>query len=86
MNYLNAVFWDYPRFTDPENLHSFIKKNRDSSNVYIWILGRFLEHARVVDTFQYFTLSEISSHFHKLRLTAYTKKKWTRILEVYGNT
>ena len=86
MNYLKAVFWDYPRLTDPEYLHDFIKKNRDSARVYRWLLRRFLENGRVVDTFQYFPLTEIAAHISKLRLSPYSKKKWTRIIEFYGSS
>jgi hypothetical protein len=81
---LQAVFWDYPQFLDEKFLNEFIKKNKNS-DLYFWIMNRFLEHARVVDTFQFFNISEISSNFHKFKLTDYSLKKWKRLIEVYGD-
>jgi hypothetical protein len=51
---------------------------------YLWILKRFLEYGRVVDTISYFKIDEISKQLPKLWLTPYTYKKWKRIIEVYG--
>ena len=83
MNYLNAVFWDYPELTDIKKLKKFIEdsKNKDS---YFWILTRFLEHGRVVDTLHFFSLKEISENIQKLKLSNYSAKKWKRLIEVYG--
>ena len=86
MNYLKAVFWDYPRLTYLKYLCEFIKKNRDSSRVYRWLLRRFLENDRVVDTLNYFPLTKIAAKISKLRLTPYSKKKWMRIIEFYGSS
>ena len=58
MNYLKAVFWDYPQFTDRKNLKSTLRKSQGSSK-YLWLLGRFLEHGRAVDVFSYFNVGEI---------------------------
>ena len=50
-----------------------------------WILSRFLEYGRVIDTFKFFNISEISSEINKLRLRDFTRKKWIRMIEVYGS-
>jgi cephalosporin-C deacetylase-like acetyl esterase len=60
MNYLKAVFWDYPQLTNREQLLKFIQESKKSKKVYRWLLKRFLEHARVVDTLEYFSLQEIA--------------------------
>ncbi|MFW6124452.1 MAG: hypothetical protein ACOC5G_04455 [Acidobacteriota bacterium] len=49
-------------------------------------MKRFLENARVVDTLEYFSLQEIADMFPEIRLSPYSKKKWKRIIEVYGKT
>ncbi|MFW6140864.1 MAG: hypothetical protein ACOC5S_05875 [Acidobacteriota bacterium] len=54
--------------------------------IYTWVLKRFLENARVVDTLEYFSLQEIADMFPEIRLSPYSKKKWKRIIEVYGKT
>ena len=79
---LQAVFWDYPKFLDENYLSSFIHKKKDT-DVYLWIMNRFLEHGRVIDTFHFFTIHEISRNINKLRLTDYSLKKWNRLIEVY---
>ena len=84
MNYLKAVFWDYPQFTNHEQLLEFIQENRKSRKVYKWLLKRFLEHARVVDALKYFSLQEIADFLPDINLTPYSQKKWKRIIEVYG--
>jgi hypothetical protein len=84
MNYLKAVFWDYPQFTEEDAVKSSLKENKDSS-IYLWIMSRFLEHGRVVDSFRFFKLQEIAEFLPKLRLTSYTLKKWQRLIEIYGN-
>ena len=85
MNYLNAVFWDYPEFTDPDKLRQILVKDGDKS-AQRWLLKRFLEHARVVDTLRFFALDTISAELNGLNLTSYSKKKWKRILEVYAKS
>ena len=82
MNYLKAVFWDYPQFTNKDNLWKYLQEHKNSS-VYLWILKRFLEYGRVVDTISYFKIDEISKQLPELNLTPYTCKKWKRISEVY---
>lgn len=83
MNYLKAVFWDYPEFTHPENLEKLLKESDEE--VKDWILQRFMEHGRVVDTLNFFSVDIITEKITKLRLTPYTRRKWMRILEVYGH-
>jgi hypothetical protein len=83
MNYLNAVFWDYPQFIERVTLISYIEGKR-GTNLYLWILRRFLEHGRVVDVLNYFEIDEIAEYLSKLQLTPYNLKKWKRLLEVYG--
>jgi len=86
MNHLEAVFWDYPQLKNEKNLQNFIKKNKKSKKIYAWVLKRFLENARVVDTLEYFSIQEIADILPEIRLSSYTKKKWKRIIEVYGKT
>jgi cephalosporin-C deacetylase-like acetyl esterase len=84
MNYLKAVFWDYPQLTNREQLLKFIQESKKSTKVYRWLLKRFLEHARVVDTLEYFSLQEIARYLPDMNLAPYSRKKWKRIIEVYG--
>jgi len=86
MSHLEAVFWDYPQLKNKENLKKLIKNSKKSKKIYTWVLRRFLENARVVDTLEYFSLQEIADILTKIRLTPYSKKKWRRIIEVYGKT
>jgi len=85
MNYLKAVFWDYPQFIDSENLQKFIQETKNF-RLYLWILKRFLEYGRIVDTLNYFPIQEISKQLPNLNLAPYTLKKWKRIIEVYGKS
>ncbi len=86
MNTLKSVFWDYPEFTDEAHLRTTIEESRSSSDLrlYLWIMRRFLEYGRVVDTLQFFSVDEISEHLDKIRLRKYTAKKWRRMVEVYS--
>jgi len=86
MNYLKAIFWDYPQLTNHDQLLKFIQECKKSKKVYQWLLKRFLEYARVVDALKYFSLQEIARNLPDLNLTPYSKKKWERIIEVYGRT
>ena len=83
MNYLKAVFWDYPQFSNEENLKHYLKQKLDKS-LYLWIISRFLEHGRVVDTLQFFTINEIKENLPILKLSDYTRVKWKRMIELYG--
>ena len=82
INCLKAVFWDYPELVNDEYLKKILEEGNDE--IRDWILTRFMEHGRVVDTLRFFSLKIISERISRLRLTPYTKKKWSRILEVYG--
>jgi hypothetical protein len=84
MNYLKAVFWDYPQFTEEEALKSSLKDNKGTS-FYLWIMSRFLEHGRVVDSLRFFKLQEIVEFLPKLKLTSPTIEKWKRLIEIYDN-
>ena len=85
INTLKAIFWDYPQFTDRVQLVAFLK-NKPSVKVRRWILYRFLEHGRVVDTLNYFNLDEIKANLALLKITPYTRKKWQRLIEIYGRS
>jgi hypothetical protein len=84
MNYLKAVFWDYPQFTEEEAVKISLNENK-GSNIYLWIMSRFLEHGRVVDSFRFFKIQEIVEFLPKLKLPSHTIKKWQRLIEIYGN-
>jgi hypothetical protein len=86
MNHLEAVFWDYPQLKNEKNLKKFIKRNKKSKKIYTWVLKRFLENARVVDTLEYFSLQEIADILPEIILSPYSRKKWKRIIKVYGKT
>lgn len=81
---LQAVFWDYPEFQGEESLRKFLQSN-EKNQMYNWAMTRFLEHGRVVDTFKYFSLEEISVNLEKLKLSQYARGKWQRLLEVYDS-
>lgn len=80
---LVAVFWDYPQFLDENYLNSIIRSNKNS-DIYWWIMTRFLEHGRVVDALKFFTIDDISQNLTKLKLSDYALKKWKRLVEVYS--
>ena len=85
MNYLKSVFWDYPRLQDEESLRNVIQIGRsqgDEKRIQ-WVMARFLEYGRVVDTFKFFTIHEIAENLKQLRLSQYARGKWTRLVEVY---
>jgi hypothetical protein len=85
MDYLKAVFWEYPQYSERETLISILKE-KSNVNLYLWIMRRFLEYGRVVDILGYFRIEEIAEYLQKLKLTPYTLKKWKRMIEVYGNS
>lgn len=80
---LQAVFWDYPQFLDESHLNSILNSKK-GSDIYWWIMKRFLEHGRVVDVLKFFTIQEISQSLEKLKLTDYATQKWKRLIEVYS--
>lgn len=81
---LQAIFWDYPQFLDKNYLSEQLRKHQQEP-LYLWFMRRFLEYGRVVDTFRFFTIQEISENFDQLKLTPYTQKKWTRLIDVYAS-
>ncbi len=84
MNYYKAIFWDYPKLNEEKAIKRFIRKNYDNS-AFLWMMFRFLEHGRVVDTLKIFTIKDISRNLPKLKLSEYSKKKWNRLVSVYGS-
>jgi len=84
MNTLEVVFWDYPGLASPPELRAFIEDHKAQPRVFRWLLRRFLENARTVDALSYFSLQEIASYLPGLKLSSYSRKKWQRIIEVYG--
>jgi hypothetical protein len=80
---LMAVFWDYTKFREEKYLRQFLKDKKGKS-AYYWVMNRFLEYGRVVDTFSFFNIHEISKNLSKLKLSAHALKKWKRMIEVYG--
>lgn len=80
---LMAVFWDYAKFREEKYLRQFLKDKKEKS-AYYWIMNRFLEYGRVVDTFSFFDIKEISENLSKLMLSPQSLKKWKRMIEVYG--
>jgi hypothetical protein len=60
MNCLKAIFWDYPELTDPDEIRRILMDER-SQRVRRWLLKRFLEHGRVMDTLLFFRLDTISN-------------------------
>jgi elongation factor P--beta-lysine ligase len=79
---LKRVFWDYYEFQDENKLLQFLKENKHNEYVYLWIMSRFLEYGRVVDTLKIFSLEEIEKNIDKLKISERSKKKWKRILEL----
>ncbi len=83
MNYLNAVFWDYPELTNPETIRQYLQET-DNPGMCHWLLQRFLEYGRVVDTLDFFSIAFIAEELPKLSLQPYTRQKWQRMVEVYA--
>lgn len=86
-NYLKAVFWDYPSLCDPDNIKISLEnahKNNNNQAVY-WIMSRFLERGRVKDTAQFFRLKEIKHGLDHVKISERARKRWERLLEVYGD-
>lgn len=81
---LQAVFWDYPQFQDQQTLESYLREN-SSTDAYNWVLTRFLEHGRVVDTLAFFDINLIAARLPFLKLSDYTARKWRRMVEVYAS-
>jgi hypothetical protein len=82
---LEAVFWDYPKFLDERYLRSFLQESGDSEMI-AWIMARFLEHGRVVDTLSLFDLNDIVASLPSLKISGYAQHKWRRLIEVYASS
>ena len=80
---LNAVFWDLPKFKDENYLREFLKEQKGKVPYY-WAMKRFLQYGRIVDTFDFFDIKEISENLDKFQLPEYTFKMWKRMGEVFG--
>jgi len=85
MNYLKAIFWDYPQFTNARFLLKTLR-NYKNKGIYNWILARFLEHGRAVDTFRYFSPDELKEKIDAVKISTYNRRKWKRLIEIYANT
>ncbi|MBL0175433.1 MAG: hypothetical protein IPP94_09255 [Ignavibacteria bacterium] len=83
MNPLLAVFWDYPAFAEEDALRALLSEGKDTERWH-WVLMRFLERARVADTFTYFTRSDIATGVRQLPEQSPERIKWERLLVVYG--
>jgi hypothetical protein len=85
MNTLKSAFWEYPEFTDEKRLREVLEQCRATGDwkMFQWILRRFLEYARVVDTLRFFSFDEIAENLEKLRLSEYSLRKWQRLQKVY---
>ncbi len=68
--------------TDPEVLKE--KLSAGEGAFRDWALSRFLEHGRVIDTMEFFDISEIEKKLGHLKISPYSRKKWKRMTEVYG--
>ena len=86
-NYLKAVFWDYPELCDSQKVAEVLKKARERTDARTirWVMARFLERGRVRDTALFFRPEEIRDAMKELRISPRAKKRWERLLEVYGN-
>ena len=84
-NPLKSVFWEYPRFAEEKQLREILESVRSGfdKDLYFWILRRFLEYGRAVDVLRFFSIDEVASNLHNLRLRDYSAKKWQRLAEVY---
>jgi hypothetical protein len=80
---LNAVFWDLPKFKDEDYLRRFLKEQKGKVPYY-WAMTRFLIYGRIVDTFEFFDIKEITENLDKLQLPEPTLKRWKRMGEVFG--
>ena len=83
---LKAAFWDHPDLADDAKLGAFLEDRRHANDEasLVWAMTRLLERGRAVDAMKYFPLEEIREMLPKLRLDAYARKKWDRLLDVYG--
>jgi len=87
-NYLKAVFWDYPHLCNPKGVEEVLNEAKlQNDNATIgWIMARFLERGRFKDTASFFRPEEIRESLKFLKISSRTRKRWERLLEVYGDT
>lgn len=83
MDCLKAVFWDYPQFTNRQLIRQILQ-DEENQQLRSWLLQRFLEHGRAVDTFEFFSPEVIARELPGLKLRPYTSKKWKRLVEIYA--
>jgi len=86
-NYFKAVFWDYPGLDTADKIRGVLQdaKDKDQRERIHWIMSRFLERGRVRDTALFFGLQEIKETLNALKLSSRARKRWKRLLEVYGD-
>ena len=86
MNYLKGVFWEYPQLAKEEYLSQTLERAHRQKDIelYRWMMRKFLEYGRAVDTLRFFPIDKIAEHLKELRLSPYTRKKWQRLVEVYS--
>lgn len=84
VNYLKAVFWDYPEFTDEERLVRSIPSREENVELRRWFMYRFLEHGRAIDALKFFSMEEIKNELPHLKMRPYFKEKWSWITENYA--
>ena len=86
-NYLKAVFWDYPELCNPDNIKKTLNEARlgNKTEMTHWIMSRFLERARIKDTALFFRPKEIEASLNSLKISSRARKRWKRLLEVYGD-
>ena len=82
---LDAVFWDHPELADEAKLRVFLSQN-SGTPTFLWVLARFVEHGRFVDTIQFFDLSEIRRLLPQTRVSTYARNKWARFFEIYASS
>jgi hypothetical protein len=85
-NYFKAVFWDYPGLDTAHKIRRVLQdaKDKDQRERIHWIMSRFLERGRVRDTALFFGLQEIKEALNALKLSSRARRRWKRLLEVYG--
>jgi len=84
-DFLKAVFWDYPDFANEQRIKEIVRSGWEDA-IYRWVLKRFMEYGRVVDTFKFFSVNEIARALEDLPLSPYAKEKWHRMIEIYGRS
>lgn len=84
MTKLKAVFWDSPELRDEKALIDFLKHRKGTLD-YQHTVTRLLEYGRVVDTLKFVPIAEITAMLPELKLHFQTRRKWNRMIEVYGS-